>query len=59
MRIAGFFELLAEVIIESAVVELLNRLSYLFGKGIELHPNQESTANMIVLNPRFVALARF
>ncbi len=45
--------MLTEVVVESPMLELVNRLSHLLGQLIEPDPNQKRTANGIVLKACF------
>lgn len=50
------FKLLAQVIVQQSVFELVNRLPCLLCQSVEPYPNQESTTDVVALHSGFAAL---
>jgi len=53
------FKLLTKIIIEQAVLKLINGLSSQSSKSIESNPDQQGTTDVIALNTSLTTLATF
>jgi hypothetical protein len=53
------FKLLTKIVIEQAVLKLINSLSSRSSKSIESNPDQQGTTDVIALNTSLTTLATF